>query len=149
MKINLKLVGIIVIVILSAVGFFIFKKQAAPKAEIQQTTTPTKEDSSPKIVSTKPDPLENTIIPADGIIEITFNAPLQNSGEFKTRIEPKVEYKIELSQDRKTAKIIFQQALELGRSFTLFIGPETKFDGVQNWGQEKIYHFHTVSYKGV
>ncbi|MBU1031839.1 hypothetical protein KKE03_02890, partial [Patescibacteria group bacterium] len=101
------------------------------------------------IVSTKPDPLEDTIIPATATIEITFNRPLENVGEFKLRMEPKIDYKIELSGDRKTAKIIPVKPYQLGTTYTIFIGTETKFDGVGRWGEEKIFHYRTISYRGV
>lgn len=107
------------------------------------------EKDSPQIISTKPDPLNETIIPASQVIEITFNRPLENVGEFKVRIEPKADFKLELSNDRKTGKIIPQKPFDLGTSYTLTIGPDTKFDGVGAWGQSVDYHFRTVVYKGV
>lgn len=119
------------------------KKDQAPQ------TKEATQSESPKIISTKPDPLEDTIIGASDTIEITFNRPLENSGEFKVRIEPKIDFKVELSSDRKTAKIIPAKSLELGAAYTLSIGTDTKFDGVGAWGQEKIYHFKTIRYRGV
>lgn len=116
-----------------------------PSTKATATTQP----DSPVVVSTNPSPLEDTIIPATQVLEITFNKPLQNSGEFKARIEPTTDFKIELSSDRKTAKIIPIQPYELGSTYTLFIGPETKFDGVGRWGQEKVFHFRTIRYRGV
>lgn len=106
-------------------------------------------NESPKIVSTKPEPLDEAVVAADAVIEISFNRPLQNSAELKLRIEPEMDYKVELSGDRKTAKIIPEKPYPLGTTFTLFIGPETKFDGVGRWGQEKVYHFRTIKYTGV
>ncbi|EKD84574.1 MAG: hypothetical protein ACD_38C00193G0003 [uncultured bacterium] len=106
-------------------------------------------DSAPAIISTKPDPLDNTIISAAEIIEITFNRPLENVGEFKVKIEPNIEYKVELSGDRKTAKIIPVKPYNLGASYTLSIGPDSKFDGVGSWGKDKTYHFRTIKYTGV
>ena len=107
----------------------------------------------PQIIFTKPSPLEEAIISAAEVIEITFNRSLENEGELKLKFEPKLEYKtdykIELSQDRKTAKIIPLVPYELGSTYTLFIGTDTKFDGVGAWGQEKIYHFKTIRYRGV
>lgn len=103
----------------------------------------------PSIISTKPEPLDEAIIPVSQIIEITFNRPLENVGEFKVKIEPKVEFKKELSSDRKTAKIIPTNPFELGTTYTMFIGTETKFDGVGNWGEEKVFHFRTIKYRGV
>ncbi|MBI2338145.1 hypothetical protein HYU95_03080, partial [Candidatus Daviesbacteria bacterium] len=101
------------------------------------------------IISTKPDPLDENIVSGAEAIEITFNRPLENVGEFKSRIEPEIEYKVELSGDRKTAKIIPAKPYPLGTGFTLFIGPESKFDGVGRWGEEKIFHFRTIKYTGV
>lgn len=131
--------------------FFFFRPKFKP-SESKPAPVPVNQDeqsNSPKIVSTKPDPLDESIISATEIIEITFNRPLENVGEFKVRIEPEVQYKLELSSDRKTGKIIPVKPYDLGAGYTLFIGPETKFDGVGRWGEEKIFHFRTIQYRGV
>lgn len=148
---QIKKILILILVLILAGGFWYFtqKKEAPGPASSQKQINPASESDDPKIVSTKPDPLENTIVSASEVIEITFNRPLQNSGEFKFRIEPKIEFKIDLSSDRKTAKISFLKPLELGTTYTIFIGPDTKFDGMGNWGQDKMYHFNTVKYTGV
>lgn len=154
-NLTLKWKIIIVILLGGVLVFFLLRAysnkpeaSAVPVKSVSPFSTPSQNDS-PAIVSTKPDPLEDTIISAADIVEITFNRPLENVGEFKSRIEPKVDYKAELSQDRKTAKIIPAQPYQLGTTYTLFIGTETKFDGVGRWGQEKIYHFRTIKYTGV
>lgn len=103
----------------------------------------------PTIISTKPNPLDESIITATEIVEITFNRSLENVGEFKLRIEPQIDYKVELSGDRKTARIIPEKPYQLGTTYTLFIGTETKFDGVGRWGEEKVFHFRTIPYRGV
>lgn len=130
-------------------GFKSFKKTDGKNSPKPSDNTSAPATETPQIVSTKPDPLEDNIVAADGVVEITFNKPLQNSGEFKLKIEPTVEFKVDLSSDRKTARISFIKPLELGSTYTLFIGPETKFDGTGNWGQEKIFHVRTIVYKGV
>ncbi len=107
------------------------------------------ENDKPQIISTKPDPLEDNIVGATDVVEITFNRSLENVGEFKSRMEPEIGYKVELSGDRKTARIIPAKPYPLGTTFTLFIGPDTKFDGVGRWGEEKIFHFRTIKYTGV
>lgn len=128
-----------------------YKKSAAPTPTVQPAPQPSQvsQNDKPQIISTKPDPLEDNIIPAAGIIEITFNRPLENAGEFKLRIEPTADYKVELSPDRKTAKILTVKPYNLGTTYTLFIGTETKFDGVGRWGEEKIFHFKTIKYSGI
>lgn len=147
---------IIIIFIIAAAGvlIFIFTKKIYQKASdsskgLSTISSQSSETDSPKIISTKPDPLEDKIISTTETIEISFNRPLENVGEFKSRIEPEIEYKIELSPDRKTAKIIPLKPYQLGMTYTLFIGPESKFDGVGKWGEEKIFHFRTIKYTGV
>lgn len=147
-----KLKLIIAFLIIMTVGVFLVKYKLKPEKVAPTQTNQTiqnQQNDSPKIVSTKPDPLENTIIPANQIIEITFNRTLENVGEFKVRIEPKIDFKVELSQDRKTGRVIPVKPYELGVSYTLTIGPDTKFDGVGAWGQTKDFHFRTITYKGV
>ncbi len=149
MPIKKVLVFILILILAGAFWRFTQKEETpipSPKPEVKQTDNP---NDPPKIISTKPDPLEDTIVSATQIIEISFNRPLQNSGEFKLKIEPKIDFKINLSSDRKTAKISFTKLLELGVTYTIFIGPDTKFDGVGAWGQDKMYHFKTVKYTGV
>lgn len=139
---------------MGAVGYFFYTKNSPkptlPSNSSPQSSSPAQvDDSTAQIVSTTPNPLHEAIIPANQTIEITFNKPLQNIGEFKVRIEPKIEYKVELSGDRKTAKVIPAQPFELGASYTLYIGPDTKFDGVGAWGQDKTFHFRTIKYRGI
>src|SRR3989344_4451135 len=133
------------IFILIAAGFFVFISLKGKKP-VPVTSKPP--DESARIVSTKPDSLSDTIIPANQVIEISFNKPLQNIPEFKVRIEPKIEFKVELSSDRKTARIKPVKPFDLGTSYTLTINPDTKFDGVGEWGQTKDFHFRTITYKG-
>ena len=101
-----------------------------------------------KIVSTNPTSLDNSIILPNQTIEITFNIPLENVGEFKNKIEPKSNYKVELSNDRKTAKIIPQTPFNLGTTYTLFILPDTKFDGKKRLQRDFLFHFSTINYNG-
>ena len=69
--------------------------------------------------------------------------------ELKIRIEPKIDFKVSVTNEGRTGVITFPKGLELGTSYTLFIGPETKFIGMGRWGEEKVFHFRTIPYKGV
>lgn len=145
--------AVIFAILLGVVLVIVWQRRTAFEAP-QATSSPASQVKSeqsehPKIISTKPDPLENAVVSATEIVEITFNRPLENIGEFKFRIDPKADVKIELSSDRKTAKIIPQAPFELGVTYTIFIGPESKFDGVGNWGKEAIYHFQTIKFRGI
>lgn len=146
------------VLIIGAVLFLFFQRSLSSKSapavnnsspQPESTKQAVSASDKPTIVSTKPDPLEENIVSVSDTIEITFNRPLENAGEFKVRLEPKIDYKVELSQDRKTAKIKPVKSFLLGTTYTLFIGPESKFDGVGRWGEEKIYHFKTITYRGV
>lgn len=140
---------IIITIILSFFAVFAYT-QIKPKSEgIKEVSPVSSDNDSPKIVSTKPDPLEETTVPAVDSIEITFNKPLQNPSEFKVRIEPKIDFRIELSSDKKVGKILLEKPLDLGMSYTLYIGRDTKFDGVGEWGVDKEFHFRTISYRGI
>ena len=124
--------------------------QNQPEPEQTDPTPVANPNDPPKLISTNPDLFEdNPIIPTNIPLEINFNRGLENEGEFKLRIEPKVEFKINLINDRKTAVITFPKPLDLGTGYTIFIGPDTKFTGVGDWREEKIFHFRTIPYKGV
>lgn len=140
---------IIITVILIAKGNIFMPWQKTSSQPTPTSQPSVSEKDPPQIVSTKPTPLDDAVISGTNTIEVTFNRPLENEGEFKVKIEPKVEFKVSVSNERKTGVITFQKPLELGMSYTLFIGPETKFTGMGRWGEEKIFHFRTIPYKGV
>lgn len=139
MKKNIVFTAAIIILVLALWGFRQSKPASPP---------PTSQPDTPRLVSTKPDPLEDTIIPADQIIEITFSHSLENVPELKTKIEPKTDYKVELSGDRKTAKIIPVVPFELGTTYTLFIMTDSKFEKGARLAKELNFHFRTVKYRG-
>lgn len=145
-----KIAQVFIIIIIVIIAIFSLKERVfGPNSKTSTQPTLTSQADEPKIISTKPEPLENAVVSATKVVEITFNRSLENIGEFKFRIDPKAEIKIELSPDRKTAKIIPQTPYELGVTYTIFIGPESKFDGVGNWGKEAIYHFQTIKFRGI
>lgn len=105
-----------------------------------------------ELVSTNPEGLikkQEVIILPNQFIEFTFNQPLENVPETKIVIEPSFEVKVELSKDRKTAKITPVKPFALGQGYTLFIKGDTKFDGKKHLGRDLDFHFSTISYKGV
>lgn len=153
---SLKQKIMIIVAVLGAALIWIFQQGIYTKPN--STTPPNPpinqvqnlpQNTEPQVISTNPDNLEGTIILASQTIEITFNLPLENRGEFKNRIDPATEVEIKLSEDRKTAQIIPIKPYKLGTGFTLFIKPDTKFDGKKQLGKEIIYHFRTINYKGV
>lgn len=136
---------LLIILIIVSLGIFIWNKQTN-KAPVNQPETL-------KIISTKPEPLdESTILPKDGI-EITFNYPIYRS-ELKHRFDPELGHVVEAvngidSEMSTTFKITFSNSLELGRGYTLFVLPETHDQKNHTLEHEYIYHFKTISYRGV
>lgn len=141
---------VVLLLLIKGKGLLPASKQIDTKSS-QQSSQPAQasQTDKPQIVSTKPEPLNENFVSGSEPIEITFNRPMENVGEFKIRIEPKIDYKVELSADRKTAKITPSKPYPLGTSFTLYINSDTKFDGVGSWGENKEFHFRTIKYTGV
>lgn len=114
----------------------------------EQTTTLIRKES-PKIISIKPDNLNDSVILSSQVIEITFNKMLVNGPETKVVIDPKIKFNVELSDDKKTAKIIPLDPYKLGQGYTLIIKSEAKFEGGEILGHEESFHFRTISYQGI
>jgi hypothetical protein len=150
---NLKNKIITAILIIGSLLILLFQRGLYGNSNSPAQSTPTAEtkqeqNTEPKIVSTNPLPLNEAVILPGQTIEITFNYPVNAVSEFKHRLEPKIDYKIELSSDRKTAKIIPTKTFNLGTGYTLFILGETKFDDKKKLNQEFVYHFRTIDFKG-
>lgn len=112
----------------------------------------TVQTESPVVVATNPAAMKEkktvVVLPTQSI-EITFNQPLENVPETRITIEPKADYKVELSSDKKTIKIIPITPYSLGQGYSLFIKADTKFDGKKTLGSDVDFHFATISYNGV
>jgi hypothetical protein len=114
-------------------------------SEVLQTDSPVVMATSPEAMKEK----KTVVVLPTQTIEITFNQPLENVPETKIVIEPKADYKVELSGDRKTLKIIPVTPYALGQGYSLFVKGETKFDGKKTLGSDVDFHFATISYNGV
>lgn len=125
------------------------KQQTSPSNTSSPPQPASEQNEKPRIVATKPDPLEQAIVSGSQPIELIFNRGLENEGELKLRIEPPIDMKITLSQDRKTATLTPQKPYELGVTYTIFIKGDSKFTGFGEWREEKNFHFQTVRYRGV
>lgn len=152
---------IIIVAALAALLILIFQRGFYPKPAIAPIPEEAKNQENQvepiKIVATNPSPLdESTILPTQ-VIEITFNYPLENTGEFKHKFEPEFKgYELKLSDDRKTVTITPTKAFKLGTTYTFSILPDSKFDGLPAGQAGKkvlkesfTYHFRTIEYRGV
>ncbi len=144
------LLGVLFFACLMVVAFwFLNQKDDVKTAEQSPKPIENVADDSPRILSTNPEIDNDSIIPTNVPIQINFNRALENDAELRVKIEPVASFKKILANNKKTAVITFEKPLELGASYTLSIGPETKFDGVGAWGQERVFHFRTIPYKGL
>lgn len=109
------------------------------------TSTPSDE---PSIVKTIPDNLDQSTILPNQTLEITFSHTLVNLPETRWEIQPSVDIRSELSDDRKTLRLIPNTPFNLGQGYTLFIRPDTKIEGKRLLEKEYIYHFKTIEFKG-
>lgn len=144
-----KLIIIIITIGLALIALFyrgLYTPTQLPKLNPIKVTSQT---DQPKIISTNPSPLEDTTILPTQIIELTFNYSLIAPSELKHKIDPPADIKIELSADKKTVKIVPVKPYQLGSGYTLFILPDTKFEGGTLLKDEKIFHFKIIRYRGI
>ena len=153
---------LLLVTVLGVSVFYLFQQGQFSFLSSTPQSTPITEQvptDRPVVVSTVPAGInkeESVTISPTQIIEIAFNMPLENIGEFKNKIEPTAEYKVELSGDRKTVKISPKSVWKLGTSYSLTILPDSKFN--ENPGQEstkkKLDHdislrFKSIEYRGI
>lgn len=139
-----------IVLIFGSVLIFIFQRGLYSKESsnsVKQLDSSTQQTEEIKVVTTNP--TQQGTIMADQTVEITFNTPLENGDEVKHKLEPTTDYKIKLSDDRKTAQFIPQKPWTLGTTYTIFIQPETKFAGKKLFNKEFIFNFRTIEYRGV
>lgn len=146
-----KIIGIIAVI--GTILILIFQGGIYPKSTAnQEKATPSTKSiqtDNPELISTNPSPLNQAILWAMQPIELNFNLPIENIPELKYKIEPKVEFKEEMLNDKKTVRLTPINPLPLGASFTLSIPSSAKFDGNKTLGKDYVFHFETIKYKGV
>ncbi len=148
MNTKTKIIAIILTIGALLIAVFKFGLGDVPtpgSSDISQSDSPTVVATSPIDMKAK----KTVVVLPTQTIEITFNQPLENIPETKIVIEPKADYKVELSGDRKTLKIIPLTPYALGQGYSLFVKGETKFDGKKTLGSDVDFHFATISYNGV
>lgn len=148
MSFKQKIIAAIVAIGIILIGIFTFGLggDATPVPEAQNQL------QGIQIVSTSPSQLKDkrdVVIPPTQTLEVTFNEPLENVPETRISLDPPAEITIELSADKKTAKIIPVKPLDLGQGYTIFIKAGTKFEGKKELGRDENLHFQVITYKGV
>lgn len=143
------------VVLLLTVGVFVYKYNVFPASK--KAVSFQNMDTKPALVSTSPVDLSpnSSILPAQQI-QLNFNLPLENIGEFKYKITPVVELNAMLSGDRKTVTITPKLPYPLGKSFEIEVLPDSKFnpDPANKSTQQRLENsifvkFKTIDYRGV
>lgn len=142
------IVGILLI-LLARVG--LSSPSNVPKLPSAQSQAEPKSTQSDKveILTTSPDPLNESTVTPTQTIQITFSQPAQNVPELKVRIEPVIDLNLQLSDDRKTLKISPKQSFGLQQGYSITIPADAKFDGGRTLGTDLLFHFKTISYSGI
>lgn len=148
-----KLIGAIIAIGILLIAIFqggLYPKTTTQSAAVKSFSSETQTNQNPHLISTNPPGLKDgVIVPSSQIVEITFSDPIENRGEVKNTLEPKIDYDIELSSDRKTVRLLPKKPLGLGQSFTFTIKQDTKFDGQKRMDSDQVFHFSTINYRGV
>lgn len=150
LRLKQKIIGIIAII--GTILILIFQHGLAsdkPVAILEKPTPTVIQTNTPELISTNPSPLDKSILWAIQPIIFAFNLPLENIPEFKYKIDPKIDYKIELSNDKKIITLTPAKPLPLGQTFTFSISTDTKFEGKKTLDKDYTFHFQTIVYKGV
>jgi hypothetical protein len=135
-----------VLLILAAI-FGLSGHSSVPKLSSQSAAVSTSSSDEIKVVSTTPVD-EGTITPTQ-TVTVVFSQPAQNVDELKLKVDPQVDIKAELSDDKKTLKISPKKIFGLQQGYTLFIPADAKFEPKRTLGNDFRLHFKTVDYSGV
>ncbi|MBI2011466.1 Ig-like domain-containing protein [Candidatus Daviesbacteria bacterium] len=126
----------------------LYSKSETPVKDFPITADQEPKDETPKVISTNPSPLEEATILPTQTLEINFNQPLVNIPETRIVIEPNIDFKVELTNNNKTLKIIPNDPFSLGQGYTLNIQVGTKFENNKTLSDPVIFHFKTIEYRG-
>ncbi len=143
-----KIIGVIIALGLALMAIFAHGLYNNPAKQ----TTPAQSQNSDKatIVSTLPTALDHSTLLPTQTIEITFSDPIDEQyKKFDLTIEPMIDYKRELSADKKTIKIIPNKPFALGQGYSIKIAGDNKFQGNKTLDGDKSFQFTTISYNGV
>lgn len=157
---NIK-VKILISVAILGILFYIFKSgifhkitpQDNQTQKIQTNTSSVSQNDKLQVVSTNPDPLEGAILLPTQSIEVTLSKEVVVS-ELKHKFDPETKNTVEVLDNKGTTKgkvfkITFKDPLKPGVGYTLFIETNTHTESGETLDKQYVYHFKTISYKGI
>lgn len=150
-SVNKILVGFVAVV--GLVLILVFKNGLGGAGEvkkIQSGNKPVISAEKVEVVAVSPANLDGSTIPANQVIEVSFNKAVDESQEkLRLTVDPQADVNIELSADKKTVKVTPKKSYELGQGYTLSIKGGSKFEGGKELDQDVTYGFKTIPYNGV
>ncbi len=120
----------------------------SPNLPQNDPKNPQNQEEQPNLVLTNPNPLNGVTILPTQIIELTFNKPLVNDPG-KVVFSPNHEFRIELTNDNKTMRIIPVNPFILGTGYNLTILKDYGFDTGEKLPDNLNFSFKTINYSGV
>lgn len=138
------LLGAILVVVFT---FGLYPKPATPPIETnnQQVKNP---EPGVKVLGGNLSKDGTVVIAPTQALDITFNKPMVRD-DARIILDPKVDYKVEISSDHKTIKIIPEKAFDLGKDYTLTIKSGYGTDTGEKLDTDLTFKFKTISYTGV
>lgn len=143
-KIVAAIITVIGLILVAIFGQGLYHPNSEPTVATENVSQA--DQSGVKVVSTNPATLDGATISPTQTLEITFNKPLVHD-DTRVVVEPKADYRTDLSSDHKTLKII--PKFNLGSSYTLTIKSGYGTDTGEKLDQDLNFHFDTISYNGV
>ncbi len=151
LKINKTGIGLIVALGIGLIVLFtrgLYSPLPAQKIGINPSVSPGQEEV--KVVSMIPANLNGSTININQEIALTFNYPIDEADKkFELFITPDPGYKLQMSSDKKTVKVILNKSFELGQTYGIHISNEAPFQGKRRLKDDLDYTFHTITYSGV
>jgi len=149
MKINTKSLVPILAALLVGAGLFKVVHHFTKPAVVAPASQPQAQSVNVTVVSTSPTPLDGATITPVQPVSITFSEPIQNKDEFRSQIDPKIDYTVKLSDDKKTATITPDKPYGFDQQYTFSVSQDTKFDGGKKLDGGKSFGYRTIKYSGV
>lgn len=153
---NLKLkpviIGAIIFIGAVLIAIFNFGFGGIPILVVKNQQPAQTNSNEPQLLSTTPKELfekKPLIFRPDEVIELHFNAELENGPETKLVLDPPADVKIEVINEGKTAKITPIKPYKLGQGYTLFLKSDTKIKGGKTLGREYGMQFNVINYSGI
>ena len=147
-----KIIAAVIALGLGLIALFsmgLYHHSPAPLPPSASSQNQVADENKPKLISTNPTSLDLATIVPTQVIELNFSQSLVGELDVHITLDPKIDFKLTVSADHKTAKITPIKPYDLGQSYTLNVTSGTRFEGDKTLDHDYTYHFKTLPYNGV